>query len=290
MFKKMTGTNLKTGFCRKQTNRNTGIAIAALCLCAAPPSARAEDKEPAATPYRPTVSNPAELSEPGWLELEMGWQRIRGGSDTRRDSLPLTAKLAFSEDWGVLVSTEAGIRRTDLSNTLFTGNGDTTVLLKHRFGGESEKNGAWGIEAGFKSPTARSTLGSGKSDYLLNLIYSVDRLGNRLDLNVNGTSIGAAGNGEGQTQYGWAAALSRALDDNWGVFGEFSGAYRSATPSTSQFMAGASYNVSKRIVVDAGMARGLSRATQDWTAFVGGDRADGAAVVMTHACRPGRRI
>jgi hypothetical protein len=37
----------------------------------------------------------------------------------------------------------------------------------------------------------------------------------------------------------------------------------------SQFLAGASYNVSKRVVVDAGAARGLTRAAQDWTAFVG---------------------
>jgi len=249
--------------------RASRITIAAACLCAALPPAQAEDKEAAATPYRPTVSNPAELPEPGWLELELGWQRIRGGSDTRRDSMPLTAKLAFSEDWGVLVGTEAGIRRTDLDNNFFTGMGDTTMLLKHRLGGESEKNGAWGIEAGVKASTAKDTLGSGKSDYLVNLIYSIDGLGNRLDLNLNGTRIGAVGEGEGRTQYGWAAALSRALDDNWTVFGEVSGAYRRATPAASQLMAGASYNVSKRVVVDAGMARGLSSAAQDWTAFVG---------------------
>src|SRR5437016_3240382 len=35
--------------------------------------------EPAATPYRPSVSTPAALSEPGWLEGELGWQRTSGG-------------------------------------------------------------------------------------------------------------------------------------------------------------------------------------------------------------------
>lgn len=253
----------------KRTARIAGIAVVAVGLCAALSPAQAEEKEAAATPYRPTVSNPAELSEPGWLELELGWQRVHGGSDKQRDSQPLTAKLAFSEDWGVLVGTEAGVRRTDLDDISYTGMGDTTLLLKHRIGGESEKDGAWGIEAGYKSPTAKDTIGSGKSDYLVNMIYSVDRLGNRLDLNLNGTHIGAINEGEGRTQYGWAAALSRGLDDNWTVFGELSGTYRRATPVTSQFMAGASYNVSKRVVVDAGMARGLSSAAQDWTGFVG---------------------
>lgn len=253
----------------KRTTGNTGVAIAAAGLFIALPAAQAEDKEPAATPYRPTVSNPAELSEPGWLELELGWQRIRGGSDIQRDSQPLTAKLAFTDGWGILVGTETGVRRTDLDNNFFTGMGDTTLLLKHRIGGESEKNGAWGIEAGYKEPTAKDTIGSGKKDYLVNMIYSVDRLGNRLDLNINGTHIGAINEGEGRTQYGWAAALSRGLDDNWTVFGELSGAYRRATPVTSQFMAGASYNISKRVVVDAGMARGLSSAAQDWSGFAG---------------------
>lgn len=245
------------------------MVIAATGLLAAPLHAQAEEREAVATPYRPTASNPAELSEPGWLELELGWQRIRGGSDARRDSLPLTSKLAFSESWGALASTEIGIRRTDLENRFFTGMGDTTLLLKHRLGGEPEKNGAWGIEAGFKSPTAKSTLGSGKSDYLVNLIYSVDGLGNRLDLNLNGTRIGGSSEGEGRFQYGWAAGLSRGLDDNWTIFGEVSGAYRRAVPVSAQLLAGASYNVSKRVVVDAGMARGLSHATQDWTAFAG---------------------
>jgi hypothetical protein len=92
-----------------QKTINIRVAIAAACLFAALPPAQAENKEATATPYRPTISNPAELSEPGWLELELGWQRISGGSDKRRDSMPLTAKLAFSDDWGVLVGTEARV-------------------------------------------------------------------------------------------------------------------------------------------------------------------------------------
>lgn len=257
------------GMAMHSNTKSSGIALAVAALFATLPVAQAEDKEPAVTPYRPTVSNPAELSEPGWLDLELGLQRIKGGGDKRRDSMPVTAKVAFSEDWGVLVGTELGIRRTDLDNNLFTGMGDTSLLLKHRLGGDSEKDGAWGIEAGFKSPTAKDTLGSGKSDYLVNLIYSVDRLGNRFDFNVNGTRIGAIGDGEGRTQYGWAASTSRALDDRWSIFGELSGAYRRATPSYTQFLAGASYNVSKRVVIDAGAAHRLTGTGQDWTAFVG---------------------
>ena len=52
--------------------------IAATLMLAAASCANAEG-EPAATPYRPSVSTPATLSEPGWLEMELGVQRVQGG-------------------------------------------------------------------------------------------------------------------------------------------------------------------------------------------------------------------
>jgi hypothetical protein len=45
------------------------VAIAAL-LSNAPVKA---EEEPSVTPYRPTVSNPAALPEPGWLDVEIGF-------------------------------------------------------------------------------------------------------------------------------------------------------------------------------------------------------------------------
>ena len=47
--------------------------IIVLMVSAALRTAIAAD-EPTATPYRPTVSTPAALSEAGWLELEAGGQ------------------------------------------------------------------------------------------------------------------------------------------------------------------------------------------------------------------------
>ena len=183
--------------------------------------ANAADSEPSVTPYRPTVSNPADLSEPGWLELEMGVQRIEGGGDKRRDSMPLLAKLAFTENWGILVGSELGIRRTDTSNEIFTGNGDTTFLIKHRMPTATEGT-AWGVEAGYKSATAPDTIGSGKSDYLVNGIYSTTISDNVLDLNLSASKLGAVADGEGEIQYGWAASVAHNLNDKWGVFGELS--------------------------------------------------------------------
>lgn len=228
----------------------------------------AEERDPAATPYRPTVSNPADLSEPGWLEVEFGWQRIKGGSDKRRDSFPTLAKLAFTEDWGILVGGELGVRRTDTADVLYKGGGDTTVTLKHRIPTGTEGT-AWGIEAGYKSPTAKDTIGTGKADYIINGIYSSDSSSNHLDLNLGVTRVGAITNGEGRFQYNWASSVSRNLDEKWGVFGELSGIYQRAMPTLSQCMVGATYNFSKRIVFDGGASSGLGAASQDWSVFAG---------------------
>jgi hypothetical protein len=229
----------------------------------------AEDAEPAATPYRPSVSSPAALSEPGWLDVEFGWQRTRGGGDKVRESFPVTAKLAFNKDWGVVVGSELGVRRTDLNDAVFSGAGDTTFLLKHRIPTADEST-AWGIAAGFKSPTAKDTLGSGKADAIVTGIFSTDFSGNNhLDANLVATRVGAYASGEGRTQYGWAAAVSHSLDDKWAVFGEPSGNYRSGTPSTSQFLFGASYSYSKRLVFDFAAAKGLSNAGPNWQAMGG---------------------
>ncbi|TFG59755.1 MAG: hypothetical protein E4H32_09650, partial [Nitrospirales bacterium] len=58
-------------------------------------------QEPSATPYRPTLSNPAQLSAPGYVEMEMGWQSLKEKStDDYRHTVPYLFKLAFSDNIG----------------------------------------------------------------------------------------------------------------------------------------------------------------------------------------------
>src|SRR6059058_2176255 len=65
------------------------------------------------TPYRPSVSTPATLSAPGWLEVEAGGQRSRGSDPVVRDSIPYSLKLAFTPNWGVRVSGDAWVSERD---------------------------------------------------------------------------------------------------------------------------------------------------------------------------------
>jgi len=77
-----------------------------LALCACLPFAAYADDDSPVTPYRPSVSSPAQLPAPGQLELEIGGLRTQN-SGQKRDSLPYQLKLGFNPEWGILLGGEA---------------------------------------------------------------------------------------------------------------------------------------------------------------------------------------
>ena len=242
------------------------IVIFALSLDCAASVALAVD-EPNATPYRPTVSTPANLSEPGWLELELGGQRTSGGDPARRDSISYTLKYAFTPDWGVRVGGDAWVREVGADGSRWSGFGDTALIVKRRFA--LNDDAAFGLEGGVNLPTAKDGLGSRNADYLVTCIHSANLGDYHTDLNLSATRLGQIAAGENRWQTAWAASLSRALGERWGVAGEFSGTYRKNVPSTAQFLTAVAYNYSKRVVFDVGAAAGLNRASADWSLFAG---------------------
>ncbi len=259
----------------QSNNKNTQTVAAFVLLLGmtfAPMLAQADDYAsgvPSVTPYRPSVSTPAQLSAPGWLEGEFGGLRIRDTSAERRDSLLYTFKYAFSPDWGLRIGGEAQVRYNDGQGLRLTGGGDTALILKRRFAIDDAS--AFGLEAGANFATARTGLGtgSGKTDYSLAGIYSADLGDWHTDLNLIGTRFGQVGLGQNRWQSTWAASLSHPISENWGLVGELSGTYQRGAPSTSQFLAGFSYSLSKRTVFDFGAAAGLNRASPNWSAFGG---------------------
>lgn len=116
------------------------------------------------------------------------------------------------------------------------GQGDTLLLLKQRWPLSEENNAALGVEYGFKSPTAKEGLGSGKTDYLVNGIYSAEFSGHTLDLNLNLSVLGEALPGEERQQWGWATTWSRQLNDTWGIAAALSGYMRQGMDAANQFL------------------------------------------------------
>ena len=241
--------------------------LSLLCLCIAASTAHAQQApDDAVTPYRPSVSSPAQLPVPGQLELELGGLHTRLDDD-RRASLPYTVKLAFNETWGVLLGGEAFVSERDGSKGRNQGLGDTTIELKHAF--LVSQATAFGVELGAKVPTARKVIGSGKADYSVNGIYSQDLASVHMDSNLNVTRMGAADAGEGRVQTGASVSLSLPLDEHWGATGELSGTRRPGADSTAQVLFATTYSPSKRLAIDFGFARGLNRASPKWSFFSG---------------------
>jgi hypothetical protein len=225
------------------------------------------DDLPSVTPYRPSVSTPAALSAPGWLEIEVGALHAKGSGSERRDSLPYTLKLAFSPDWGVRVGGDAWVRHTDDVDQHLSGGGDGSIVLKRRFA--INETSAFGLEAGATLPVGRKNISSGKSDYSLNAIYSADLGEYHTDLNLVSTRIGAVDAGVSRAQTLWAASLSKSLNERWGIVGELSGTRQRGVDSSSQALFAVSYNVSKSLALDAGVARSIRAGVSDSSVFTG---------------------
>jgi hypothetical protein len=227
-----------------------------------------DDGGPAVVPYRPSVSTPAQLSAPGYLELEAGGLRTTGpDSSASRFTLPYTLKLAFTPDWGIRVGGDAWVREAE-PGASDSGVGDTSVVLKRRFAVSDAT--AWGLELGEKLPSAGSTRGSGRADTTVNAIFSSDFAPAwHTDVNLNETRLGVPSGEPRAWQTGWAAAFSRTLSDAWGAVGEFSGTHQTGAPATAQFLVAASWNQSPAAVFDFGVAAGLNDATPHFQVFGG---------------------
>ncbi len=227
-------------------------------------------KELYATPYRPTLSNPAQLSTPGYVEMEMGWQSLKEkATDDYRHSIPYLFKLAYSDYIGMLVGGDAVIiHAVDQSSTL-AGFGDVTLLLKMKMPFLSHSPSALGLEVGAKLPTAPQTVGNQQMDYLVNGIYStvIGSLG--IDLNLGYSRLGSTPSQEGKDQLFWATSMAMGLTRRWSVAGELAGTMRRGATPFAQLLASTSYALTPRIVGDLGAAFGLNGASHEGTLFAG---------------------
>jgi hypothetical protein len=231
------------------------LAGAALVMAGAGARAGAADGDAvdAITPYRPSVSSPAQLPVPGQLEFELGGLRMRSDA-TRRSSVPYLFKLAFDPSWGLLIGGEAHVWARDDGGRA-QGLGDTNVVLKRAWIVDDAT--ALGMEFNAKLPTASDAIGSGKADYTVNTIFSRDLGPVHMDANFNGTRLGLVDAGASRTQLGASAAFSGAVSDHWGVTGELSGTHRSGADQGTQLLSALTYSPSKRLTFDMGVARAM---------------------------------
>ena len=241
----------------------TLTSLAALAML--PAAAGATEERDAITPYRPSVSSPAQLPVAGRLEFELGGLQARSGH-ARRGSLPYQFKLAFSPAWGVLVGGEAHVWARD-GDARSQGLGDTTIVLKRAW--IVDDASGFGLELGTKLPTARDDIGSGKADYGVNTIYSRDIGPVHMDANFNATRLGLVAAGSSRAQLGASASFSTELSAQWGVTGEVSGTHRAGADSGVQVLTALTFSPTKRLTFDIGVARAVRPTPASTLLFAG---------------------
>jgi hypothetical protein len=243
------------------------LFIGAMLVAASTASAADDSQDLEATPYRPTVSNPADLPVPHHLEWEAGGLTTRGHERDSETSIPYLIKYAFDANLGVLVGGDSFLSDHVPGDTT-SGWGDTSVTLKARHA--LTESTALGLEAGVKVPTATNDLGSDHADFTLNGIVST-QIGAAadVDINVSYTRLGLADPGTKRDVLGWAVAASHDITKQWGVAGEFSGSEQSGAPNETQFLAAVSYEAEPTLVLDAGGLVGLDHAAPRYGVFAG---------------------
>lgn len=237
----------------------------AILLIAANCTAAHADDSAATIPYRAAVSSSAQLPEPDQIEIEMGAISSRT-NELRRNGLPYQLTIPFSDEWGVMLGGDAYVSERNAGSRAH-GTGDTHFTLKRAF--LIDNATAFGLELSTKIPTAKDSIGSGKEDYALNGIFSQDFGDLHMDLNLISTRMGALIAGTSRMQTGWAAALSSPITEKWGALVEVSGARQNGVPSTAEVLTTMAYRLNKRMTFDFGVAKGLNKASPNWSVFTG---------------------
>ncbi|MEK7342050.1 MAG: transporter [Candidatus Binatota bacterium] len=232
-------------------------------------------EEITATPNRPGVADPADVTQKGVVELEYGWERAFRSSEFRTRSIASgLLRFGLTEDFELRLGIDNYVtQRSDDPEGRRSGVGDTTPGFKYRL---TKGDGIWPTLAfsyEIKTPTAsrKKGLGSGRADHNLFFLASKDLLGLEWDFNYQLGWIGKEGKKSFDDSHLWALSLSRPLFGPVGISGEIYGGPRvnRQTPGFTGTDWALTYAVTPRVILDAGVDIGLTSAARDVTYFAG---------------------
>ena len=214
-----------------------------------------------ANPNRPTVSNPAHVTQYGVLELEYGWDRFRPEEGIRQTSLGGLLKFGMFCDIELRWNTTSFLSQTDPGGTHQTF-GDNWLGTEIRFHRQTQQLPTLAFSYAFKIPSASTEngLGTGRVDHSFTFAASENIAHFNLDFNFTQFLIGrpsASGFDENQQL---ALAFSHAIHGKLQFAGEFYGVTQlnKATSGFASSLWALTYTVLPRLVVDGGLEVGLT--------------------------------
>src|SRR5262249_31483630 len=166
-----------------------GTAILFACLVICPSGAAQCPNTPAngivANPNRPTVADPADITQYGVLEVEYGYDHVMGLQRDRENNFGGRFKFAATCNFEISWDTETFLRQT-AGGVTQSGFGDNALGFEYRFYRQSKRIPSLSIGYSLKFPSASVAkgLGTGKYDHEIRFYASKDILGTHFDYNA----------------------------------------------------------------------------------------------------------
>ena len=215
----------------------------------------------AANPNRPTVANPADITQYGVLELEYGWDRLWPEEGVHQNSLGGLLKFGLLCDVELRWTTTSFLEQTDATGT-HHGFGDNWLGPQVRVYRQTKRvpSLAFGYAAKTPSAPTENGLGSGRVDHSFTFLASKDIASVHFDFNTTHYWIGRQSASGFDQNDQLNLAFSRTIHKGLGFTGEFYGETQlnRATPSFISSLWALTYTLNPRLVIDGGFEGGLT--------------------------------
>ena len=224
----------------------------------------------AANPNRPTVSNPAHVTQYGVLELEYGLDRAWPEAGAHQTSAGGLLKFGLLCDVELRWNTTSFLTQTDATGT-HTTFGDNWLGTEMRFHRQTTWLPTMAVSYALKIPSASTEngLGSGRVDHSFTFGASETIAHFSLDFNFSQFLIGEPAGFDQNQQM--ALAFSHAIYKKLSFAGEFYGQTQlnRSTPGFTSSLWALTYAVRPRFVIDGGFEAGLTAGGPHRHAFGG---------------------
>lgn len=237
--------------CRAQTSGANSYPAWGLCPAAT---------TIAAYPTRPNFDLPTLTTQCGMLEADYGYTLAPMGNGTTQNIFAGALRYGITPRLDVRWGSTSFIAQT--GNPSAKGIGDQWLGARFRFREQTRRTPAFALMYNIKLPTASAdkALGSGYVDHAFLFIASKDIGRYHLDFNTVGTLAGSSTGHDGAAQFG--LALWRPVNGKLAFVLE---SYGGAQPATSNRLgtavAGATYNLTPRLVLDAAFYQAYTAAS-----------------------------
>jgi hypothetical protein len=226
----------------------------------------------AANPNRPTVADPADITQYGMVELEYGWDQLWPGEGVRQTSSGGLLKFGVLCDVEFRWNTTSFLSQSDESGT-HRSFGDNWLGTQVRIYRQTKHAPtlAFGYSAKIPSASTEDGLGSGRADHAFTFLASKDIAHFHFDFNATQFLIGRPLQSGFDTNEELNLAFSHFIHGGLQFTGELYGDTRlnQTIPAFESSLWALTYTVVPRLVIDGGFEVGLSAGGPHRHAFLG---------------------